>query len=335
MQLLSDIVYLCKLVGSQFEMSQAGGGNISIKHEDKIFIKASGLTLSEVEENYGISVVSTEMGKTFCSKLNQIDESTYGQELEALAPPEYLRPSMETPLHLLLKKKYVIHCHPIAALALCSSSTGQSEIKKNLADATWVPYFSPGLKLARYFSKSIDLDKHIYFMQNHGLIIAHDSKEEALTLLKETVEKCIKLCGVDENDDTFNIQFFINNQLSISTSLLRSNDQTIKDNDLRHFKPICPDDVVYLGKNLLHIEKDYKKELKEYLDLNGRLPKVFRFKNDTFIIAASIKKCRLIEEQFRANILARAYKNCDSSLDETEISFLIDWEAEKYRAKGK
>ncbi len=335
MNSLNDLVYLCKLVGSQFEMSQAGGGNISVKIEDKLYIKASGLTLSEVEKNYGLTPVSIKKGSIFSSKLKNIDESAYGQELEELTPPKFLRPSMETPLHLLLKKKYVIHCHPISVLALCSSSLGENEVKKNFEQASWIPYCSPGLKLARYLFQSVDLDQNIYFLQNHGLIISHDSKDGAIKLLRETVEKCTAICDIKKSYDTFDILQFIYDKLSISTSLLHSNDITISESELKQYKPICPDDVVYIGKNLLLIQKDYKKELKDYLDINGRLPKVFSYRSNTFIVAASIKKCRLIEDQLRANILARAFKGCNLSLDETEVNFLLNWEAEKHRSKEK
>ena len=203
MSSLNELVYLCKLIGSDFELSQAGGGNISIKFGGNIFIKSSGLILSEVEEHYGITPIPLKQGLAFTSKLDLIDEASYGKELEAIATPDSLRPSMETPLHLLLKQKYIIHCHPLSVLALCSSTTGEIELRDNFPSAVWVPYSSPGLKLARHFKESVDLTQNIYFMQNHGLIIAHDSKDEAIDLLTKTIEKCTMICGDESNQIQF------------------------------------------------------------------------------------------------------------------------------------
>lgn len=331
----NELVFLCKLIGSDFELNQAGGGNISIKTDEVLYIKSSGMMLSEVEENYGITSIEHSKGKQFLSTIEHIAESNYGQELEQITDTHSLRPSMETPLHLLLQKKYIIHCHPLAVLAICSSSTGETELKHNFPDAEWIPYSSPGLKLARYFKQAVDLEKNIYFMQNHGLIIAHDSKIQALELLNNTIEICSKLCTNANSNIVSEILGFIHDEFKIAVSLLQSNDYDLKTNNLQDYRAICPDDVVYMGSSILHINKDYKIELKDYLNDSGKLPNVFRYQNQTFILASNLKKCRLIEEQLRANILARKYFKCDHMLDQSEVNFLSNWEAEKYRSKGK
>ena len=335
MNSLNELVYLCKLVGSHFDLSQAGGGNISIKEGNNLYIKASGLILSEVETDYGITPLSLKDGHDFTSNLLNIDEGSYGKELERIIPKGYLRPSMESPLHLLLKKKYIIHCHPTSVLALCSSLEGKSQLSSNFPKAQWIPYCSPGLKLAQFFKQSVDLDKNIYFMQNHGLIIAHDSIEEAIHLLKQTATKCHQICNKPFNPDIFRILEFIHKKLSISTSLLQSNDHTVKTNDLSDYAPICPDDVVYLGHRILSISDDLQREIKEFHEHNSVLPKVIRHKQTTYIFSSNLKKCRLIEEQLRANIIARSSYHCDLTIEKNEVDFLSNWEAEKYRAKGK
>lgn len=335
MNSLNELVYLCKLIGSHFDLSQAGGGNISIKKDDTLFIKASGLILSEVENDYGITPLSLKDGQGFTSNLLNIDEASYGKELEGITPKGYLRPSMETPLHLLLKKKYIIHCHPTSVLALCSSLEGKSQLSSNFPKAQWIAYCSPGLKLAQFFKQSVDLDKNIYFMQNHGLIIAHDSIDEAIHLLKQTATKCHQICKQPFNPDIFSILEFIHKKLSMSTSLLQSNDHTVKTNDLSDYAPVCPDDVVYLGHKILLISDDLEREIKDFVQNNSFLPKVIRLKETTYILASNLKKCRLIEEQLRANIIARSSYHCDLTIDQNEVEFLSNWEAEKYREKGK
>lgn len=335
MNLLNELVYLSKLVGSDFDLNQAGGGNISIKAHDSLLIKSSGLTLSEVEKSYGITTVPLKSGQHFLSKLSLIDEASYGGELESLKSKNELRPSMESPLHLLLKKKYVIHCHPISVLALCCSSEGVNLLQQSIPEAVWVPYATPGLELARFFSKSVDLSKNIYFMQNHGLIIADDNIDSALELLIQTIETCSKLCKVDRSNDTIDILKHLFNSLSLCTSLLKSNDKTLMTNDLREYKVLCPDDVVYMGSQLLFIKDDIKGEIVNFYHQNKFLPRVIKDKESLYIQASSIKKCKLIEEQLRANILVSSMLSCDQELDQKEVHFLSNWEAEKYRAKGK
>ena len=58
---LSELAKISKLIGQNPAYVQGGGGNTSVKFGDKYMaVKSSGLTLAEVTESNGYSVVDFE-----------------------------------------------------------------------------------------------------------------------------------------------------------------------------------------------------------------------------------------------------------------------------------
>ncbi len=61
MKELVDLTELSKYAGERFDLVQAGGGNSSVKLDNgEMLIKASGYSLSDVNENQGYSRVYTK-----------------------------------------------------------------------------------------------------------------------------------------------------------------------------------------------------------------------------------------------------------------------------------
>ena len=61
------------------------------------------------------------------------------------------------------------------------------------------------------------------------------------------------------------------------------------------------------------------------------------YKNNLFLIAKNTKKAKEIEEVFRFHIMSLnlAKYNNINYLDDSEIEYLANWEAEKYRQNLK
>ena len=100
------------------------------------------------------------------------------------------------------------------------------------------------------------------------------------------------------------------------------------------FRCFFPDKVVYCGINYVFFTyKNIKEKVNEYLQKYMELPKILILKGDKknylYISSNNLNKCREIEQVLLSHIIC--YKNTNIFLDEDEIKYLNNWEAEKYR----
>jgi len=183
---LSKLVEISNLYGKNLDYVLAGGGNTSFKDKDYIYIKASGTTLGEIDENGFVKMRRDELQKMWTKKYSSDDDIREKEVLEDLLRArefgENGRPSVETSLHELLPQSYVIHIHPALLNGLSCSKDGEKLCKKLLGeDVIWVPIVKPGWVLAtevkkasdEYTKKSGKIPQKIV-LQNHGIFIGDD-----------------------------------------------------------------------------------------------------------------------------------------------------------------
>lgn len=174
-----ELSQLCELVGDKVPTwTQGAGGNISIKENNSLWIKATGFRLDAVKTTSGIAQVEFK-------KMAQVLDSADWSESQAeqkyadlikdttLLGPGLGRASMETGFHARLSQKYVLHFHSLVSLLFCH------EFKKNPSKATqwlnsqtdlkWIMIepCRPGWVL----SKKVFGNAAIYFLESHGIIL--------------------------------------------------------------------------------------------------------------------------------------------------------------------
>lgn len=194
---IAELVELSHYAAKHPLFIQGGGGNCSVKYDTKMVIKASGLFLEEVSFNKGYVQLDLDTGK-------QVGDLN-------------LRPSLETPLHLLLGN-YVIHTHPIVVGALVCSVEGKRSYKEVLSERNcyWVDYATPGIQLSSKVdevikSHSIDMNENlVLLLENHGIFVSSNSQEGCI----ELHEKCIKelnsfLCVLEVDPLACNLNGFL------------------------------------------------------------------------------------------------------------------------------
>jgi len=158
---MDDLVALCRAC-SDDELVQAGGGNISVKDGQYMYIKASGVALSDVKIGHGIAIVDPKA----------VVNSLHGPEpdIQKLALSSE-RPSLETYFHAFLRK-YVVHLHPTHLNSfLCSDNLGM------------VDYYKPGFELSKKVLESYKGQPVIY-LRNHGVIYHADTFKGVLSLFE-------------------------------------------------------------------------------------------------------------------------------------------------------
>lgn len=151
-KLTNEYRELCTIVANPLD-SPGKGGNASVKPNDKLLmIKSSGEDMKNPFHLY-----SQGIGNDY-----------------------NIKPSMEYKMHQHINKRFVLHYHPVYVLPyLCSDYSFDF--------GTTLEYYSPGKELAKAVKEAAkdvdDVDgEHIFFLRNHGVIIAADTIDEIKVL---------------------------------------------------------------------------------------------------------------------------------------------------------
>lgn len=192
--MVNELIEISQKFSQGIEWVQAAGGNTSVKNNESMLIKASGMRLSEISENHGfVEVNYNKIAQFFNNGLEHIEESKTAKQFvtDCIIGDKTFLPSMETGFHAVLDK-YVIHTHPIYLNALLCSIDGKSIIDKLFSnvDFTYISYLAPGYFLSKKIAKSDK--KPILFLENHGLITHSNDKQKAIELHLEIIEKIKK-----------------------------------------------------------------------------------------------------------------------------------------------
>lgn len=172
-------VKISENLGHILDICQNAGGNISVKSaNDFMMIKASGFAMKDVNRLNGYSVINYK-------EMQKEDFKNDADLSKALVKytGKYKRPSMETGMHILLKK-CVIHTHAIYITTLLCLENSEEIIKNLFSDFNYdyIKYINPGYGLYDAFKKA-KLDKDVFFLENHGIVISDENLKEADTRL--------------------------------------------------------------------------------------------------------------------------------------------------------
>jgi rhamnose utilization protein RhaD (predicted bifunctional aldolase and dehydrogenase) len=257
------------------------------------------------------------------------------------------RPSIETLLHSLLLK-YTLHTHSVAVNMIVVQDNCKAILKTIFEDDTiaFVEYETPGIELAIALGREIDqfeATPKIIILQNHGLIITSEEKDEIKSLTENVLEKIETYLNLDMSrykltndisslfdriEDNSNISYLSDDKFL--------NEQLKKNKNLFLNTPFCPDTFVYCSTKALEINNVSDSDsIKDYKERHRELPKVILYKENLFFIASSLKKAKEMEEVLKFHIMVLK-QNQDKKLNflaAEELDYLSNWEAEKYRQK--
>ena len=352
---LKNLIQMSKYAGERFDLVQAGGGNSSAKlKNNQMLIKASGYLLSDISINVGYSKVYTNKISNFINsdaiknEFNKRKKEILAKKLvEEATINKINRPSIETLLHSTLYK-YTLHTHPIVVNIVVIKKKWKEillSIFKN-EDIALVPYRTPGIDLALELNKVINTFKKIpkiIFLQNHGLIISSNNIndiQKITELVLERVEKYLKI-DMKKYKLTNKISKLINsfqkkNNISYLSEDKYLNEQLKKNKKLFLKKPFCPDSLVFCGVSTVILKNfvDFS-SLRRYMKKYSELPKVIIYKKHLFFIGMNIKKAKDAEEvmKFHIMVLSQSIAKNINFLKSDELSYLSNWEAEKFRQK--
>lgn len=230
-----------------------------MKENDVLYVKGSGTALATIKKE---DFVMLDIGKLLAIPNNNYPDNDTEREaaflkdiMDAKLPgEENKRPSVETLLHALFPKKYVLHLHPTIVNGLTCSANGKSVANRLFPNAVWVDECKPGYTLAIKLFKAITDNVDTVLLQNHGVFFAADTPEELDVMLKNMLS-------------------------TLGDEIAKNYDASFdKEPSLEH--PFTPDHIVYCGvgptlpdtDNARLLWEDAKKIAKYSASLGGQRP---------------------------------------------------------------
>jgi len=324
---LNNFSQLSRFCGERFDLVQAGGGNSSVKINDWMFIKASGIHLTSIDSNNGYAIIHNK------NLLNDIQKGKVNPVTDYNIIRKN-RGSIETFMHSILKK-YTVHLHPIQSNRILVSDSAKEIVQELFPDSLIIKYLTPGIKVCDEIKYNYNNEK-IIFLINHGIIITSDNYNEIYLLLEKVITSFENYQNIsfDKYKFTNILSKFIKKQFNVECISYLCENKTICEYLL--FKPellkeriTFPDALIYCGMEIAII--NHVDELIEYYKKNNEIPKIIVINNNVYINGIHLNKCKEIEDVLLSHLIILDSEYNKNYLSIEEICFLNNWDAEKYR----
>lgn len=306
---IEEYIELCKVFGGSYDLVQTNGGNISVKSKNLIIIKRSGFKMIETELNKGY--VICDINKIDFTNENIEDSVVFGEGT----------PSIETFFHL-LPKKYIVHLHPIKLVHLLSLKNWSELILDLFDNVLCINYKKPGLELSKEILNNYN-NEEIIFLQNHGIILCSNTKDEIYNLIYNIFEK-YNTNRIPSTHILFMKYLYnkINNKLIISSYI-----PWIKHD--RYFFKLTPDILLYLGNSPYIFETD------NYTNINEFDTNVIIYKDVVYLVGNNYANIKNLEEMVKTYylILECGLNDNYHEISKDENDKLKSWDKEVLRLK--
>ncbi len=339
LQRARELSYISKLTGQDERLVQAGGGNTSVKLDDRfMLVKASGCQLTDVTEQSGYAVV--DYGKIVDIFSRGEVENAREQEILSETLVQGGRPSIETFLHS-VTHRYTMHSHPLGVTMYAAREGGMDALQRLFPQAVIIGYATPGIRLAKKYYAAVQdkPDKRLMFLKNHGMVVSADTLEEAVRLQQEVVKRVDSSLGLDTAAVEIGQRLFAALQ-EVQPGLIAyrvNSPAAAKAAAKAHGAwghAYSPDCVVYCGSRIAVLEQVNAQELHSHCAQYGMVKAVLA-EGYLFAVAENVKAARDIAcmLDFTAQIWLSGGNLLE--LEDEERNFLLNWDAEKYRAAMK
>jgi rhamnose utilization protein RhaD (predicted bifunctional aldolase and dehydrogenase) len=183
---------LSAALGADPLRTQGAGGNVSIKRDGVMWIKASGTWLADALAQDIFTPV----------RLNPLRTAIADGDPRAAAAVDFvdtqlnatgLRPSIETSVHAIMPSPVVVHIHCVNTIALAVRRDGETLARERMkpdADVVlaFAPYRKPGLPLAEAIAERLAQGTNVLILANHGLVVAGETVAEVADRVERVCE---------------------------------------------------------------------------------------------------------------------------------------------------
>jgi rhamnose utilization protein RhaD (predicted bifunctional aldolase and dehydrogenase) len=278
---LDAIIELSHEFGSNPDWVLGGGGNTSYKEDGKLYIKASGVALGDIDADGFVRMDADRLDRIWDKVYPSNPEDREAQVLADLMAArstgeEHKRPSVETLMHALFPQTFIVHSHPALANAVTCAAEGRAYGEKIFGEEMmWIESVNPGFILAHRMREETEAyrEKHgrypeIVLMENHGLVICATTAEEIRRKHEEVRQKLLDWTETAPafkpvQSDKVVVHTYLEavRAATHEKDVVFSASDTVLEflSDREHFAPLeiayTPDHMIYSGERPLYIEK--------------------------------------------------------------------------------
>ncbi len=352
---LEQLAALSRQYGADPDYVFLGGGNTSFKTEKELFIKPSGVALATIQPNQFLQL-DRESLRTIFTVAPTVpaevrEEVVKNLQLASVRPLGSGRPSVEAPVHEVIKYKFIVHTHPALVNGLTCAKKGKAAAAKLFPQAIWLDYCNPGSTLAFTVKAALDAAEkktgaqpHVIFLQKHGVFIGADSAKEVAKIYSDVMAtlkaayKAAKVSVADVDLGTAADADILESAPALRTLLADENGNRAivhcVGNSPAYGGPLTPDHIVY-AKSYAFRGEPTAEAIAAFKKKYGYLPKVVEVPGKALYTVGAT----LSDAQSTAIALANAKKiealtaafGGVNYLTKTEYSFIENWEVESYR----
>mgnify|MGYP001115744893 CR=1 FL=1 len=364
MKIPDELITLSRYFGKP-DYVIAGGGNTSYKKDDRLWIKASGVSLDGIDEGGFVCLRRSELDKISSNRYSD-DPSVREQQiksdlLKARTGNTNKRPSVETSLHNLIDFPWVVHTHPTSVNALLCSKDAEYVTEEIFGSKVlFLDYVNPGYELFKYAEKKIDgyselygMQPDIIFLRNHGLIVAGSVEGDIYSKtgqVIQSVEKRFKskLPSTEEYSHGAGGYVLLGRLEKYLENLdlvpLFRNNELIQSfiGEEEYFKksarPFTPDNVVYCKSEYLFSRggaNDLFADIELFRQEKGHIPRIIALESRGIVSVTKDRRTAekimdIFQDMLKISLLSENFGG-PRFLNDEQVQFIDNWEAENYR----
>ncbi|TPN49255.1 MULTISPECIES: class II aldolase/adducin family protein [unclassified Mesorhizobium] len=322
-------------IGLNPHMTQAAGGNTSLKAGGTLWIKASGTWLKDaLSDDIMVPVAMAPLLKAV-EERNPAADKPQAFAVDELNP-RGLRPSIETTVHALMPQRVVLHVHCVDTISLAVQANGEAEVARRLGGIEWayVPYFRPGLPLARGIAEKLRPGVDVLILGNHGLVVAAETVAEADLLLRRVRSLLARPARVTAAPDIVALTTLAGDSVYRLPADIEAHAVALDPESRRMAEAgsLYPDHVIFLGRGSVVAKPG--EDAAGVVARLGAVPVAILFpgagvlmRGDASAGADAMQRC-LADVTARVDVAARL-----NYLTAAENDELVNWDAEQYRQK--
>lgn len=350
LELLKNIAELSVEFGDA-RYVRGGGGNTSCKNDSTLWVKPSGLALSDMTTDNFVALSRARVNELYDTTFPADDkgrESAVKDFMETtIVPGSTGRPSVEAPLHNAFPQRFVVHTHPALVNAMTCGNDGEKACAELFPDALWVSFVEPGYTLSMVirremmaYEKARGKPAEMLFLGNHGVFIAHDDPDGIRRLYREAMDKIgavVKQAGYlsEPNIKAAPARATIEHDLAGARAAMGDNarEAAISGWFATPDGAISPDHIVYCKSYTYKGAVDAEK-LAAYQTARGYWPRVVETPNAVYGLGPSRKVADLALEMAWDGALIAHYAHAFGGVKYLEpkyVAFIEGWEVESYR----
>jgi rhamnose utilization protein RhaD (predicted bifunctional aldolase and dehydrogenase)/NAD(P)-dependent dehydrogenase (short-subunit alcohol dehydrogenase family) len=210
-------VYSSRILGKNSDLVLHGGGNTSVKGQEKtiynenievLYVKGSGWDLETIERE-GFSPCDLNSVVKLVTLEKMSDSEMVNELRKSLLNPKSPNPSVEAILHAVIPYKFVDHTHADAVVALSNTPDGEKLIKRLYGERSLIlDYKMPGFILSKQvFEATKDIDWNeidSIILLHHGVFTFSNDAQKSYDKMIEIAtlaEKFIEENSLSKNED--------------------------------------------------------------------------------------------------------------------------------------